>query len=83
MAKIVPHFRRHPEDLVFFPGQVLFGYFHSLIKLWALLTFFDVAWGTRDLAKVEAGGDGLDGKDEEDRLLMFGSEDEDSGLFVV
>lgn len=83
MAKIVPHFKRHPEDLVFFPGQVLFGYFHSLIKLWALLTFFDVAWGTRDLAKVEAGGDGLDGKDEEDRLLMFGSEDEDSGLFVV
>lgn len=89
MAKIVPHFKRHPADLIFFPGQVVFGYVHSLIKLWALITFWNVGWGTRDLAKVEAGGDGLpeqgaeDRKAETDRLLESGSEDEDSKMFAV
>lgn len=83
IAKIVPLFKRHPRDLVFFPGQVLFGYFHSLIKLWALFTFWNVDWGTRDLAKVEGGGDDPAEKDQEEELLDFGSEGEHSGLFVV
>lgn len=88
MAKIVPHFQRHPKDLRFFFGQVVFGYVHSLIKLWALLTFWNVGWGTRDLAKVEAGGDGFAKQDENvegetDGLLESGSEDEKSGLLVV
>lgn len=83
IAKIIPHFKRHARDLVFFPGQILFGYVHSLIKLWALFTFWNVGWGTRDLAKVEAGGDDPAKKDEEEELLGFGSEGEDSGLFVV
>ncbi|TID15245.1 nucleotide-diphospho-sugar transferase [Venturia nashicola] len=83
MAKIVPHFKRHPSDLMFFPGQVVFGYVHTFIKLWALFTFWDVGWGTRDLAKVEEDGVEVGVKDETDPLLGLGSGDEDSGSFVI
>ncbi|KAK7539600.1 nucleotide-diphospho-sugar transferase [Phyllosticta citribraziliensis] len=41
------HYWRNPRDLIYTPGVILFGYFHSLIKLWALLTCWDIAWGTR------------------------------------
>lgn len=43
MVKLVTYFWREPLDLVFFPGYVAFAYFHSFIKLWALVTFWDVA----------------------------------------
>lgn len=47
MIKPFPHFWRNPKDLLWIPGYVLFGYYHSLIKLYALLTVNVVAWGTR------------------------------------
>ena len=50
LVKPFPHFWRNPVDLVFLPGYILFGYYHSLIKLYALLTFWDCAWSGR---KVE------------------------------
>ena len=54
LVKPWPHFRRHPRDLVYLPGYILFGYFHSLIKLYALFTFWDVAWGSRSLDAGDA-----------------------------
>ncbi|KAF6234803.1 hypothetical protein HO173_007023 [Letharia columbiana] len=51
LVKPWPHFRRHPRDLAYLPGYILFGYFHSLLKLWALLTFWNVAWGSRPLGE--------------------------------
>lgn len=47
LVKPFPHFRQHPKDLLFLPGYILFGYYHSLIKLYALITFWDVAWSGR------------------------------------
>jgi hypothetical protein len=47
LVKPFPHFWRNPKDLVYFPAYVLFGYYHSLIKLYALLTFWETAWGSR------------------------------------
>ena len=47
MIKPFPHFWRHPKDLIFIPGYILFGYFHSLVKLKALLTVTTIAWGSR------------------------------------
>ncbi|KAK7548688.1 hypothetical protein JOL62DRAFT_500983 [Phyllosticta paracitricarpa] len=41
------HYWRNPRDLVYAPGVILFGYSHSVIKAWALLTCWDIAWGTR------------------------------------
>ena len=54
MVKPFPHFWRNPSDLLLLPGYILFGYLHSLIKLYAGLTFWVTAWGGRDLKKVEA-----------------------------
>ncbi|CAF9928913.1 MAG: hypothetical protein GOMPHAMPRED_005252 [Gomphillus americanus] len=47
LVKPMPHFLRHPRDLVYFPGYVLFGYYHSLLKLYALFTLRNIAWGSR------------------------------------
>ncbi|KAG9230598.1 hypothetical protein BJ875DRAFT_384785, partial [Amylocarpus encephaloides] len=38
MVKLVPHFTLYPIDVYFIPVTILFGYFHSPIKFYALLT---------------------------------------------
>lgn len=57
LIKIAPFFYRNPQDVWLFPFQVLFAYFHSFVKLWALLTFYDCSWGGRNLAAVQAEAD--------------------------
>ncbi|KAK8080829.1 hypothetical protein PG997_008647 [Apiospora hydei] len=52
MPKLYPWYRRYPADLLFFPGSVVFGYWHSLIKVYALLTFWNVKWEGRDLDTI-------------------------------
>ena len=47
IIKSMPHFLRHPRDIVYFPAYLLFGYYHSLVKLYALFTVLDVSWGSR------------------------------------
>lgn len=42
-----PHYWRHPRDLIYAPLIILFGYYHSWIKLHALITCWDISWGTR------------------------------------
>ena len=43
--KLVPHFIRNPGDIAYFPIYVAFAYFHSILKLWALLTIHNSDWG--------------------------------------
>lgn len=63
------HYERNPKDLLLFPITILFGYFHGLIKIYALCTLSNVSitacfqklillirkvtWGSRDV-HVEA-----------------------------
>lgn len=47
--KIIPHLILHPSDILLLPVQFLFGYFHSCIKLYALLTWWVCKWSGRDL----------------------------------
>lgn len=53
LVKTVPWFWKHPIDfwLYFFPipAYPLFAYGHSVLKLWTLLTFWDVSWAGRKL----------------------------------
>lgn len=49
VVKTAGYWRRNPHDLVYLPGCILFGYFHSLIKLYALITFWKTGWGSRNL----------------------------------
>lgn len=38
VIKLVGLFRRDPRDIIYLPVSIIFGYFHGLIKLWALMT---------------------------------------------
>ena len=54
LFKLLPHFYRHPADLIYLPGYYVFAYAHSLIKLYSVLTFWKTNWGGRNL-DTEAG----------------------------
>ncbi|KAK1827406.1 N-acetylglucosaminyltransferase [Podospora conica] len=53
-VKVSAYFWQFPQDLWTFPCYLMFAYFHSLIKFWALLTFWDCAWSGRDFSKIDA-----------------------------
>ncbi|KAI0017128.1 nucleotide-diphospho-sugar transferase [Xylariomycetidae sp. FL0641] len=53
MVKLIPHFMLHPADVLLIPGYLAFAYFHSLMKLWALFTFYEIAWSGRNLAAIQ------------------------------
>lgn len=42
-VKLLPHFFLYPQDLIYLPVSILFGYFHGVIKLYALCTLDDVS----------------------------------------
>ncbi|KAK4243088.1 Hyaluronan synthase [Corynascus novoguineensis] len=48
VVKLVGLFRRNPSDIMFLPVSILFGYFHGLIKLYALFTLKETSWGSRE-----------------------------------
>ncbi|KAI1077337.1 polysaccharide synthase [Whalleya microplaca] len=47
VIKLVGLFRRNPSDIFFLPVSIVFGYFHGLIKLYALVTLNMTSWGSR------------------------------------
>ncbi|KAK6827585.1 capsule polysaccharide synthase Cps1 [Apiospora arundinis] len=51
-AKLLPWLWRYPADMVFLPAYVAFAYYHSWIKLHAMLTFWNIEWAGRDLDKI-------------------------------
>ncbi len=63
-VKLVPHFRQHLADIRLLPFQLLFGYYHSILKLIALLTFWDCGWSGRNLDALAAESAGPAGFDE-------------------
>ncbi|KXX72955.1 Hyaluronan synthase [Madurella mycetomatis] len=48
VVKLLGLFRKNPSDLMFLPVSILFGYFHGLIKLYALFTLKQTSWGSRE-----------------------------------
>ena len=42
VVKLVGLLRRNPSDIMFLPVSIMFGYFHGLIKLYALFTLKEV-----------------------------------------
>lgn len=77
MVKLLPHFRRHPKDLLLIPAYLIFAYYHSIMKLWALFTFWDCSWGGRNLAAVDASANNDDGDDDSSDS---DDDDDDDGL---
>ncbi|KAL1911733.1 hypothetical protein Sste5344_002308 [Sporothrix stenoceras] len=54
MVKPFAYFWRNPQDLWILWAYILFTYFHSLIKVNGLLTFYNAKWEGRDLASLNA-----------------------------
>ncbi|GAA5909302.1 glycosyltransferase family 2 protein [Sporobolomyces salmoneus] len=46
-AKLAPHLWNRPGDVIYVPMWVAFGYYFSVMKLYALFTLHEVGWGTR------------------------------------
>lgn len=42
------HFIRYPEDVIYFPVIIFFGYAHAFIKFWAMCTLDVTTWGSRE-----------------------------------
>jgi len=55
MIKLGGHFIRYPVDICLLPISILFGYFHSIIKLYAAMTLHVTAWGSREGADTDDG----------------------------
>ncbi|RSM07733.1 hypothetical protein CEP52_005047 [Fusarium oligoseptatum] len=47
VVKLMGLFLRNPSDVIFLPVSILFGYFHGLVKLYALVTLNMTSWGSR------------------------------------
>lgn len=56
LLKLVPHFCEYPQDLLFIPVTIVFGYVYGVIKLYALFTLSEVCIRQRIL-KSEANED--------------------------
>ncbi len=58
VVKALAYFRRHPKDLILLPGYLVFTWYHSLVKLWALVTFWECTWSGRNLAAIPINSEG-------------------------
>jgi len=45
--KLVTHFVRFPVDIFLWPISVVFGWYHGIIKLHAMITLNETTWGSR------------------------------------
>ena len=41
-AKLLPHLWQRPQDVIFVPAFILFGYYFAIMKVYALLTLHEV-----------------------------------------
>jgi hypothetical protein len=52
--KISAHLQKYPSDFVYFPSYILFGYYCTLVKIWAFFTWCNISWTTANVAKAPA-----------------------------
>ncbi|KAL0069994.1 hypothetical protein AAF712_002891 [Marasmius tenuissimus] len=46
-GKLLPHLIRRPQDIIYVPAFIVFGYYFAVMKLYALCTLHETGWGTR------------------------------------
>ncbi|KAF9285047.1 hypothetical protein BGZ68_004183 [Mortierella alpina] len=47
IVKLLPHLFKRPQDLIWVPAFLIFGYYFAIMKIYALFTLHEVGWGTR------------------------------------
>ncbi|KAI1811664.1 putative polysaccharide synthase Cps1 [Poronia punctata] len=52
IVKLVPHFCRYPQDLVYVPASILFGYAHGFLNVYSALTLNQTQWGSQALKEL-------------------------------
>ena len=55
IVRMIPYFRRYPQDMVHIPSLIAFGYFHSLLNIYCLCTLTQTVWGGKDIAALSKG----------------------------
>ena len=45
--KLLPHLWHQPEHIIFVPAFILFGYYFSIMKIYALCTLHEVSYSWR------------------------------------
>lgn len=43
-AKLLPHLWKRPQDIIYVPAFILFGYYFAIMKLYALCTLHEVCY---------------------------------------
>jgi len=69
--KLLPHLWNRPQDIVYVPAFILFGYYFAIMKLYALVTLHETGWGTR--AGIGGATDALAALDARDKDQAAGS----------
>ncbi|GJJ77791.1 hypothetical protein EMPS_10150 [Entomortierella parvispora] len=47
IIKLLPHLFKRPQDVIWVPAFLIFGYYFAIMKIYALFTLHEVGWGTR------------------------------------
>ncbi|KAF9099395.1 hypothetical protein BGX29_007146 [Mortierella sp. GBA35] len=47
VIKLLPHLFKRPQDVIWVPAFLLFGYYFAIMKIYAVFTLHEVGWGTR------------------------------------
>ncbi|KAK3843274.1 MAG: putative polysaccharide synthase [Linnemannia gamsii] len=47
VIKLLPHLFKRPQDVIWVPAFLIFGYYFAIMKVYALFTLHEVGWGTR------------------------------------
>lgn len=48
--KMIPHYCRHPQDMIFIPVLMIFSYYHGMLNIYAACTMTNTHWGNKSLA---------------------------------
>lgn len=43
-AKLLPHLWNRPQDIIYVPAFIVFGYYFAVMKLYALFTLHEVSF---------------------------------------
>ncbi|KAG0231505.1 hypothetical protein BGW42_000211 [Actinomortierella wolfii] len=68
IIKLLPHLFKRPQDIIWVPAWLVFGYYFAIMKIYALFTLHEVGWGTRaGIDPVPAGAAAAQEKKEKEK----------------
>ncbi|KAK0866970.1 hypothetical protein LTR87_014784 [Friedmanniomyces endolithicus] len=53
IVKLIPHFLRYPQDMMYIPVSIAFSYLHGFINIYALATQSNTRWGSQKIESLQ------------------------------